>query len=199
MTRCSWAGDDPLYIDYHDTEWGVPEASDQILFEKILLEGFQAGLSWITILRKRDNFRKAFDDFNAEKMARYSQKKLAKLMGDKGIIRNRLKIEAAVSNAKAYLEFQDKGPGLAAFFWDAVDGAPIQNKHKAMKTVPAQTELSAKLSKELKRQGFRFVGPTTVYAHMQAMGLVNDHLVNCPRHKECADLAKKFKAPVSQS
>lgn len=192
MTRCSWAGDDPLYIEYHDEEWGVPETSDRALFEKLLLEGFQSGLSWITILRKRENFRKAFDGFDAKKIVKYKPKKIEALMADTGIIRNRLKIEAAVHNARAFLEMQEKGPGLSAFFWDAVNGEPLQNNFKSMKDVPGKTELSTKLSKELKRQGFKFVGPTTVYAHMQAMGMVNDHLVDCPCHKTCVKLGKKI-------
>lgn len=192
MTRCSWAGDDPLYIEYHDEEWGVPETSDRALFEKLLLEGFQSGLSWITILRKRENFRKAFDGFDAEKIVKYKPKKIEALMADTGIIRNRLKIEAAVHNARAFLEMQEKGPGLSEFFWDAVNGEPLQNNFKSMKDVPGKTELSTKLSKELKRQGFKFVGPTTVYAHMQAMGMVNDHLVDCPCHKTCVKLGKKI-------
>ncbi len=192
MARCPWAGKDPLYIDYHDQEWGVPELSDKALFEKLLLEGFQAGLSWITILRKRENFRIAFDGFDAEKMVRYSPKKIEKLMQDTGIIRNRLKIEAAIKNARAFLNFQEKGPGLAVFFWDAVDGKPLQNNFTSMKEVPGQTELSAKLSKELKKHGFRFVGPTTVYAHMQAMGMVNDHLVDCPGHKKCKKMGQSL-------
>lgn len=193
MTRCSWAGDDPLYIQYHDEEWGVPETSDRALFEKLLLEGFQSGLSWITILRKRENFRRAFDGFDAEKIVQYGPKKIEALMTDTGIIRNRLKIEAAVHNASAFLEFQEKGPGLATFFWDAVDGAPLQNNFKSMSDIPGKTDLSTKLSKELKKRGFKFVGPTTVYAHMQAMGLVNDHLVDCPCHAKCFELGQNFK------
>ena len=193
MTRCSWAGDDPLYIQYHDEEWGVPETSDRALFEKLLLEGFQSGLSWITILRKRENFRRAFDGFDAEKIVHYGPKKIEALMADTGIIRNRLKIEAAVHNARAFLEFQEKGPGLASFFWNAVDGAPLQNKFKSMSDIPGQTDLSTKLSRELKKRGFKFVGPTTVYAHMQAMGLVNDHLVDCPCHAKCCELGQNFK------
>ena len=199
MGRCEWAGDDPLYVRYHDEEWGVPEASDQALFEKLILEGFQAGLSWITILRKRENFRKAFDGFDAEKMVRYSDKKLEKLMADPGIIRNRAKIEAAKVNARAFLDFQEKGPGLAHLFWDAVDGTPIQNRFKQLSDIPAQTELSQKLSKELKRLGFKFVGPTTVYAHCQAMGLVNDHVVDCPRHAACAKLGTAFAKKLKPS
>ncbi len=192
MTRCCWVGDDPLYIDYHDEEWGIPETSDQVLFEKILLEGFQSGLSWITILKKRENFRKAFDGFDAEKMVKYKPKKIEALMADTGIIRNKLKIEAAVHNARAFLEMQEKGPGLSVFFWDAVDGAPLQNNFKSTKDIPGKTDLSTKLSKELKKRGFKFVGPTTVYAHMQAMGLVNDHVVDCPCHQKCYELGQKL-------
>jgi len=192
VERCGWVNDDPLYINYHDEEWGVPEFSDQALFEKLILEGFQAGLSWITILRKRENFRKAFDGFVPETMAGYGDEKLKTLMADTGIIRNRAKIEAAVSNAKAYLDMQHSGLGLSAFFWDCVDGRPIQNNFKTLADVPAKTDLSTKVSKELKRQGFKFVGPTTVYAHFQAMGLVNDHVVTCPRHRVCAKLGIKL-------
>ncbi len=196
MGRCAWVNDDPLYIQYHDVEWGIPEASDQALFEKIILESFQAGLSWITILRKRENFRVAFEQFDPLKMARYGEKKKTALMGNSGIIRNKLKIEAAIGNAKAYLKMQENGPGLAHFFWDAVDGEPLQNEFKKLSDIPAETELSKKLSKELKAIGFRFVGPTTIYAHMQAMGLVNDHVVSCPRHEACAKFGAKFKAPL---
>ncbi len=193
MGRCGWVGADPLYITYHDEEWGVPELSDQALFEKLILEGFQAGLSWITILRKRENFRRAFAGFDAEKMLRFSEKKREKLMQDTGIIRNRAKIEAAFTNARAFLEFQASGPGLAAFFWDAVDGTPLQNNYKNLKDIPAKTAMSEKISKELKAVGFRFVGPTTVYAHFQAMGLVNDHVVDCPGHAKCAKLGASLK------
>ncbi len=192
MGRCAWVGDDPLYIHYHDEEWGVPEVHDQALFEKLILEGFQAGLSWITILRKRENFRKAFDQFEPEKIARYSAKKLEKLMNDEGIIRNRAKIEASVKNAKAYLDLQQSGSDLRHLFWDVVDGQPIQNNYKSLKDIPGKTALSTKLSKELKRLGFAFVGPTTVYAHFQAMGLVNDHVVDCPRHEICAKMGGKL-------
>jgi len=196
MPRCAWVNDDPLYIEYHDTEWGVPEASDRALFEKIILEGFQAGLSWITILRKRENFRAAFDQFNPEIMARYTARKHNALMKDAGIIRNAKKIEAAVDNAKAFLEMQERGRGLAHFFWDAVDGEPRQNRFKKLSDIPSETELSKRLSKELKKLGFRFVGPTTVYAHMQAMGLVNDHVLGCPRCEDCAKIGSTFKAPL---
>lgn len=192
MQRCGWVNSDPLYIDYHDREWGVPETSDQALFEKLILEGFQAGLSWITILRKRENFRRAFDGFDPEKMARYTAKRREKLCLDAGIIRNKAKIEAAVHNAKVYLDYQSKGPGLAHLFWDAVDGQPVQSRFEKLSDIPAETKMSAELSKELKRIGFKFVGPTTVYAHCQAMGLVNDHVMSCPRHDDCAALGKEL-------
>lgn len=189
--RCPWCGtDDPLYTAYHDTEWGVPEWESEALFEKLLLDGFQAGLSWITILKKRDNFRKSFDNFNPEKMARYTDKKRAKLMADTGIVRNRLKIEAATTNAQAYLKLQD-AQTFSDYLWDFVDGAPIQNTFKTMKAVPAETPLSKAISKDLKQKGFRFVGPTIVYAFMQAVGMVNDHITPCYRHAEVAKLTRK--------
>lgn len=188
---CPWAGDDPLYIKYHNEEWGVPNASSHALFEKLILEGFQAGLSWITILRKRENFRTAFDGFDPEKIARYTDRKIETLMKNEGIIRNRAKIEATRTNAQAYLKFSETS-SLAEYLWDFVDGQPIQNSVRHFKDIPAQTELSAKISKSLKQNGFRFVGPTTVYAFMQSMGFVNDHLLTCPRYKDCAKLANKF-------
>ncbi len=179
LCRCTWCGSDPFYMAYHDEEWGVPEYGSRELFEKLLLDGFQAGLSWITILRKRDNFRLAFDGFEPEIMARYGPEKLTALMQDAGIVRNRLKIEASVSNAQAYLAF----PDFSKYLWDFVDGRPLQNKVRAMKDVPAKTALAEKMSKDLQKRGFRFVGPTIVYAFMQACGLVNDHLVDCHRHE----------------
>jgi DNA-3-methyladenine glycosylase I len=182
LGRCGWCGTDPLYIAYHDTEWGVPEYDSRALFEKLLLDGFQAGLSWITILRKRDNFRRAFDGFDPEIMARYDQKKLDGLMQDAGIVRNRLKIEASVTNAQAYLAI----PDFSAYLWDFTGGAPLQNNIAMPKDTPAKTPLAEKLSKDLQKRGFRFVGPTIVYAFMQACGLVNDHLVTCHRHKALA-------------
>ncbi len=191
---CTWPGEDAQYIAYHDTEWGVPKTDDQALFEKIVLEGFQAGLSWITILRKRDHFRKVFDGFNPEKIVRYKSKKIELLMTDTGIIRNRAKIDATISNARAFLDLQEK-TSLSAALWDFVDGKPVQNTFKTMKEVPAETETSKAISKFLKKSGFRFVGPTTMYAFMQAVGMVNDHMIDCPRHKACAKLAKSFKAP----
>ncbi|MGH6855954.1 MAG: DNA-3-methyladenine glycosylase I, partial [Aestuariivirga sp.] len=169
---------DAIYVAYHDTEWGVPEYDSRALFEKLLLDGFQAGLSWITILRKRDAFRAAFDDFNPEKMAAYDARKLKALMQDTGIVRNRLKIDASVSNAKAYLAM----PDFSAYLWNFLDGNPLQNKLRSMSDIKATTPLAEKISKDLKHRGFRFVGPTIVYAFMQACGLVNDHMVDCHRY-----------------
>ena len=187
LCRCSWCGSDPLYVHYHDTDWGVPEYDSRALFEKLLLDGFQAGLSWITILRKRDNFRLAFDNFEAEKMARYAPAKLESLMQDAGIVRNRLKIEASVTNAQAYLAI----PDFSAYLWDFVDGVPVQNQLRSMAEVPAKTLLAEKVSKDLLKRGFRFVGPTIVYAFMQACGLVNDHLVDCHRHDAVKHAARR--------
>ncbi len=184
LQRCEWVTDDPLYIAYHDTEWGVPNHDERYLFEKLLLEGFQAGLSWITILRKRQNFRAAFDNFDAETIARYDDAKRAALLADAGIVRNRLKIDAAISNAQAYLALRERGQTLEGFVWAFVDGQPIQNAYTRMDDVPAQTDLSQQMSKTLKSTGFRFVGPTICYAYMQSIGLVNDHLAGCFRHAE---------------
>lgn len=187
--RCTWCGDDPLYVSYHDEEWGVPVWDDQTLFEFLILEGAQAGLSWITVLRKREAYRKAFDAFNAEKIARYSDKKLDKLLLNPGIIRNRLKVYGARKNALAFLEVQaDKG-SFADYIWDFVDGRPVQNRWKSMAEVPATTATSDALSKDMKRRGFTFVGSTIMYAHMQATGMVNDHTVDCYRHRECRAMA----------
>ena len=188
--RCPWPGDDTLYMAYHDTEWGVPEYDDKALFEKLILDGFQAGLSWITILRKRDNFRKAFDNFEPEKIARYNNKKIAALMNDAGIVRNRAKIEGAVSSAKAYLKIMEDG-GFSKFLWDFVDGKPKVNNFKTTASVPAATPLSTAMSKELIARGFKFVGPTIVYAFMQATGMVNDHLVTCHCYETCGKLKRK--------
>jgi DNA-3-methyladenine glycosylase I len=179
LERCPWCGSDPLYMHYHDTEWGVPERDDRALFEKLLLDGFQAGLSWITILRKRDNFRRAFDGFAPERIASYDKRKLASLMKDAGIIRNRMKIDGAVLSARAYLEIMEKGPGFSNYLWEFVGGDPIVNSHKTIRTIPVETDVSRKISKDLKARGFKFCGPTIVYAFMQAVGMVNDHLVNC--------------------
>jgi DNA-3-methyladenine glycosylase I len=197
MTRCTWAGDDPLYIQYHDTEWGVPNTDDRALFEKLILEGFQAGLSWITILRKREHFRKVFDGFNPEKIARYTPAKQAALLADPGIVRNKLKIEATIDNAKAYLKLAER-ESLAHFIWDLAGGEPQQNRHASMGSVQPETPASKAISKALKAEGFRFVGPTTIYAFMQSMGMVNDHFVGCPQHAVCAKLATKFKMPKAK-
>ena len=194
--RCAWAGSDPLYIDYHDTEWGVPQADDRALFEKLTLEGFQAGLSWITILRKREHFRKVFDGFDPHKIARYTDRKLARLLADPGIIRNKAKIEASVTNARAFLDLTEN-QSLSSFIWDFVDGRPIIHERRSLRDIPAQTDISKNMSKALKKRGFRFVGPTTVYAFMQSMGLVNDHTTACPRHAECARLQRAFRPPTS--
>jgi DNA-3-methyladenine glycosylase I len=192
LHRCPWPGkDDALYVGYHDREWGVPEYDDRALYEKLMLDGFQAGLSWITILRKRDNFRKAFDGFEPAKIARYDARKKAKLMEDAGIVRNKLKIEGAVLSARAYLDAMEKGPGFSALLWDYLDGKPQVNKFRDTKEVPAETELSKKISKELASRGFKFVGPTIVYAFMQAVGMVNDHLVKCHCHDRVAKMKRK--------
>jgi DNA-3-methyladenine glycosylase I len=193
LVRCSWPGQDPLYVAYHDEEWGVPEYDDRALYEKLVLDGFQAGLSWITILRKRDNFRKAFDGFAPERIARYTPKKIERLMNDAGIVRNRSKIEGAILSARGWLDIMENGPGFSALLWDYLDGKPKQNSFRTTKQVPAETDLSRAISKDLSKRGFKFVGPTIVYAFMQAVGMVNDHLVSCHRHDACAKLAKKKK------
>ena len=191
LHRCPWPDPgDALYVSYHDTEWGVPEYDDRALYEKLVLDGFQAGLSWITILRKRDNFRRAFDGFDPAKIARYDARKKAKLMQDAGIVRNRLKVEGAVLSARAYLDVMEKGPGFSALLWSFLDGKPKLNRFRDTRQMPAQTALSRAMSKELATRGFKFVGPTIVYAFMQAVGMVNDHLVKCHRHEACCKLAK---------
>ena len=184
LTRCPWPGDDALYCRYHDTEWGVPVKSDSKLFELLILEGAQAGLSWITVLRKREHYRKVFDNFDWDKIIQYDQRKLDALMLDPGIIRNRLKIHGTVRNAKAFIKVREEFGTFSKYLWAFVDGTPIQNSCKTMKDVPAVTELAKKISKDLKKRGFTFVGPTIIYAFMQAMGMVNDHLTSCFRHKE---------------
>jgi DNA-3-methyladenine glycosylase I len=189
LPRCPWPKVDPLYVAYHDREWGVPEFDDRALYEKLMLDGFQAGLSWITILRKRDNFRRAFDAFEPAKIARYTPRKLHNLMQDPGIVRNRMKIEGAVMSARAWLEVMEKGPGFSPLLWDFIDGKPKVNRFRSLKQIPAQTALSRRISKELAGRGFKFVGPTIVYAFMQAVGMVNDHLVGCHRHPACAEHA----------
>ncbi|MCG8534558.1 MAG: DNA-3-methyladenine glycosylase I [Pseudomonadales bacterium] len=187
--RCSWCGEDPLYQHYHDTEWGVPTFDDPTLFEFLILEGAQAGLSWITVLRKRENYRKAFNGFDPHKMARYSNKKIEKLLADPGIIRNRLKVESAVRNAKAFLTIQEQYGSFSEYIWQFVDGKAIQNKRKSLKDIPASTAQSDAMSKSLKKAGFNFVGSTICYAYMQSMGMVNDHVLDCYRYKECKLLA----------
>jgi DNA-3-methyladenine glycosylase I len=183
-SRCWWAGSDPLYIAYHDAEWGVPVHDDRTLFEFLVLEGAQAGLSWITILRKREAYRAAFDGFDARKVAAYDDAKVAELLANPGIVRNRLKVAAAISNARAFLKVQEEFGSFDAYIWRFVDGAPKQNAWREITEVPAETPESRALSKDLIRRGFRFVGPTIMYAHMQATGMVNDHLVSCFRHAE---------------
>jgi DNA-3-methyladenine glycosylase I len=183
ITRCPWCGDDPLYVKYHDEEWGVPLHDDKKLFEFLILEGFQAGLSWRTILYKRENFRNAFDNFDAEKIARYNQKKVDKLLADAGIIRNKLKIAATISNAKAYLNILDKQGSFDKYLWQFTDGKIKTNKWKSLKQIPPKTKESDIMSKQLLQDGFKFVGSTICYSHMQATGMVNDHLVSCFRYK----------------
>jgi len=191
LRRCPWPKQDPFYVAYHDDEWGVPEYDDRALYEKLILDGFQAGLSWITILRKRENFRRAFDGFAPDKIARYNKRKVEQLMRDEGIVRNRLKIEGAVLSARAYLDVMEKGPGFSKLLWDYVDGAPKVNHFKTTKQIPAETPLSKTISKDLSGRGFKFVGPTIVYAFMQAVGMVNDHLVTCHRHAALAQSARR--------
>jgi DNA-3-methyladenine glycosylase I len=181
---CEWPSNEPVLIKYHDKEWGVPVHNDRKLFEFLLLEGFQAGLSWLTIMRKRNNFRKAFDNFDFNKVAGYDKKKINSLLKDEGIIRNKLKIEAAVVNAIAFMEVRKEFGTFDKYIWGFVKGRPVQNKFKSLKELPVRTELSDLISKDLKNRGFKFVGSTIVYAHMQATGMVNDHIVSCFRHKE---------------
>jgi len=182
--RCPWCGSDPLYVAYHDQEWGVPCHDERALFEFLILEGAQAGLSWITILRKRENYRRAYHGFDALKIARYGAKDVARLLADAGIVRNRLKVEASIANARATLDLYEQGGSLDGLLWSFVDGKPKLNRWKRMDQVPTITPQAERLSNELKRRGFRFIGPTVMYAHMQATGMVNDHLVSCPRHAE---------------
>ncbi len=187
--RCSWPTADNFYVAYHDEEWGVPDWDDRALFEKLILDGFQAGLSWITILRKRDEFRRVFDGFEPEKIIHYGPDKIEELMGNAGIVRNRSKIEATIGNAKAYLDIMEE-QGFSNYLWGFMDGEALQNRFNDMSEVPAETPLSKAISKDLKARGFRFCGPTIVYAFMQAVGMVNDHLIGCYRHTDCAALAK---------
>jgi len=187
--RCSWCGNDPLYQQYHDEEWGVPALDDRLLFEFLILEGAQAGLSWITILKKREGYRQLFDQFDYQKIARYSDNKLEKLRSNPAIIRNRLKIESARTNALAFLKVQEEFGSFSLYLWNFVDHKPIQNRYKELKDIPAKTDLSDQISKDLKKRGFKFVGSTIIYAFMQATGMVNDHVTNCFRHKQCKLIA----------
>ncbi len=187
--RCSWCGAEPIYTDYHDTEWGVPEYDSRALFEKLVLDGFQAGLSWLTILKKRNNFRVAFDGFQPDIIARYTKKDVERLLDNAGIIRHRGKIEATIGNAQAWLKIEET-QGFDAYLWDYVNGKPITNHFRTMAEVPAKTPLSERISKELKKDGFKFCGPTIVYAFMEAVGMANDHLITCPRHGEVGKLAR---------
>lgn len=197
--RCVWPGEDPLYVAYHDEEWGVPEFDDRALYEKLTLDGFQAGLSWITILRKRDNFRLAFRGFDPARVARFAEKDVDRLVADPGIVRHRGKIEGAIANARATLELEREG-GLSKFLWGFTGGSPIQNRHSAHEEVPAETPLSKEISKALRSRGFSFVGPTIVYAFMQAVGMVNDHVTPCFRHAELGgEGAKSKRARLSGS
>lgn len=184
LTRCTWCGDDPVYQRYHDDEWGVPLYDDKKLFEFLILEGAQAGLSWITVLRKREGYRAAFDNFDPEKIANYSQAKIERLMANEGIIRNRLKIESSISNAQAYLKITEGGTRFSDYIWQFTDGHVIQNRFQSLKDIPAETDISRKMSTQLKKDGFRFVGPTICYAFMQATGMVNDHVIDCHRYQE---------------
>jgi DNA-3-methyladenine glycosylase I len=184
LTRCEWPGEDPLYRAYHDEEWGVPLHDDRRTFESLILDGFQAGLSWLTILRKRENFRAAFDGFDVEKIARYRAAKQARLMADAGIVRNRAKIEAATTNARAFLAIREEFGDFDSYIWGFTGGGTITNRWRRMADMPAETEESQAMSKDLKARGFRFVGPTICYAFMQAAGMVNDHLVDCFRHEQ---------------
>ncbi len=193
ITRCPWAGSDPIYVNYHDNEWGVPVFDDRLLFEMLILDGFQAGLSWITILKKRENFKVAFDNFDPLKIANYDKFKIESLLQNKGIIRNRLKIEAAINNSKAYLNLIEKKGSFAKFLWDFVDGRPIINSWKSIKEIPTSSKISDKMSKELKNYGFSFVGTTICYAFMQAAGFVNDHLVSCFRYEQIIELSKSLR------
>jgi DNA-3-methyladenine glycosylase I len=193
LQRCAWCGDDPLYTAYHDTEWGVPVHNDRKLFEFLILEGAQAGLSWITILRKRENYRRAFDGFDANKVARYGERQVARLLADAGIVRNRLKIAAAITNARAFLQVQEAFGSFDRYIWQFVGGKPLQNARRSLQDIPARTAESDALSKDLKARGFKFVGSTICYAHMQATGMVNDHVADCFRHEEVRRLARRGK------
>lgn len=189
IVRCAWSEKEPIYIAYHDDEWGVPEYDDRALYEKLVLDGFQAGLSWITILKKRDHFRKAFKNFEPEKIARFTQRDIDRLMQNAGIIRSEPKIRAAIKGAQLWLDIMEKEPGgFRELIWKYVDGKPVQNRFKKLQSVPAKTAMSEALAKDLKKRGFNFCGPVIVYAFAQAVGMVNDHITSCHRHNACAKL-----------
>ncbi len=188
MNRCIWCGDDPLYVAYHDNEWGVPVHDDKLLFEFLILEGAQAGLSWITILKKRENYRKALHNFNCEKIAAYNDGDVKRLLADAGIVRNRLKINSAVKNAVAVLKIKEEFGSLDSYLWGFMNGTPKQNEWKTMAEIPAKTDMSDKISKDLKNRGLNFIGSTICYAFMQAVGMVNDHTTNCFRYEEIREL-----------
>ena len=191
IKRCVWPGENPLYIAYHDEEWGVPEYDSRALYEKLVLDGFQAGLSWITILRKRENFRKAFSGFDPEKIARYGKRDFERLMKNEGIIRSKAKINAAIKGAQLWLDIEEKEPGgFTELIWKHVNGKPKINNYKTKGQIPAKTKMSEGLAKELKQRGFNFCGPVIIYAFAQAIGMVNDHVVSCHRHAECVKLAQ---------
>ncbi|MCL7942596.1 DNA-3-methyladenine glycosylase I [Marinobacter sp. ATCH36] len=189
--RCPWCGTDPLYTHYHDNVWGRPEYDDLALFEKLCLDGQQAGLSWLTILKKQENYRTAYDHFDPERIVRYDDSKIDSLLKDRGIVRNRLKVESIIRNARGYLDLQAQGHSFSSFLWSFVDGKPVQNQWQRIEQVPVYTPEAEAMSKALKQRGFNFVGPTIVYAFMQAVGMVNDHLTNCPQHSVCRELADK--------
>jgi len=186
--RCDWCGEDPIYVEYHDKEWGVPVFDDAELFEFLILETFQAGLSWITVLKKRENFREAFDNFNYKKIATYNDFKFNELINNKGIIRNKLKIKATISNAISFIEIQKEFGSFSNYIWKFTNGKPLKNEYKTLSEVPATTPLSDTISKDLKKHGFKFVGSTVIYAYMQAIGMVNDHITSCYRHKQVNEL-----------
>jgi len=195
IRRCAWAGTtSPAYIEYHDTEWGVPVWDDQTQFEFLILEGAQAGLSWSTILNKREGYRKNFADFDVEKVARFTEQRVEKILQDPAIVRNRLKVNSAVNNAQAFIRVQEEFSGFCNYIWQFVDGEPIQNRFRSDSDIPATSPESDALSKDMKKRGFKFVGSTIVYAHMQATGLVNDHVIDCFRHKQCRELAKEIRS-----
>lgn len=198
MSRCSWCGSDPLYVAYHDTEWGTPLHDERALFEALILDGAQAGLSWFTILKKRENYRRAFDGFDAERIARYGEADVARLLADPGIVRNRLKVAAAIGNARATLAIREEFGGLDAYLWRFVDGRPIVNAWRELAEIPARTALSDAIGKDLQKRGFKFVGSTITYAFMQGVGLVNDHLASCFRHRELTDTGRPRTLPSSR-